>query len=101
MSNFVSVKGSFFIIDIIKPIYTTETYSRVRVNKMYFDKAREHSKYVLVRTPTGEATFLPKAMKKHKIVKEVFKRPNEPMEMYDLDIPHCQKRLDDFYEYAR
>ena len=100
MSNFVHSRGNFLIIDIVKPIFETDDYSRVRVNKKYFDKARTSSMYVLIRTERGEHIFLPKAMKKTKVVKEVFLYPDRPMEMYDLDIPHCDKKDEEYYVYA-
>ena len=98
MRNCVKYIGRFIVVDIKKPIFETETYSRVRVNKKYSDDARITFRYLLVRCPKGELVFLPKALKKMKIVKEAFLYPDNPMKMYELDIPHCKKKLDEYYQ---
>ena len=98
MSNFVSYKSNFIIIDINDPIFVGDKISRVAINKDYIDKARHYSKYLVIRTPTGEQTFLPKNMKKMKTFKKVFLYKDNPMTMVELDIPHCDKRPNEFYE---
>ena len=100
MSDFVHYRGRFLIIDIIKPIFEGDYISRVRINKEYADKARLSSRWLVVRVPKGEIVFFPKNMKKLKVVKEVFKRPDDPMKMYELDIPHCEKKPIEFYEVS-
>ena len=100
MSNFVHYKGRFLIVDILKPIFVGDYISRVMINKDYVDKARISSRYLVVRTPKGELLCFPKTMKKMKVIKKVFKRVDDPMKMYELDIPHCEKRLEEFYEVS-
>jgi hypothetical protein len=97
MNNHVKYTSIYLIIDIEKPIFETDTYSRVRINKKYADQARISSKYLIVRCPKGELMLYPKTMKKLKTVEEVFLYPNNPMKMYELDIPHCEKKPDRFY----
>jgi len=100
MSNYVRYVGRFLIVDIVKPIFEGKYVSRVRVNKEYADKARISMRYLVVRCPKGELILYPKTMKKVKVVKEVFLRLDEPMSMYELDIPHCEKRPNEFYEVS-
>ena len=100
MSNHIRFIGRFLIIDIVKPFFIGDHISRIALNKEYIDKASMSSRYLVVRTPTGEAVFLPKTMKKVKTFDKVFKRPNEPMKMVYLDIPHCEKRPNEFYEVS-
>ena len=99
MTNHISRIGRFQIIEIEKPIFETETYSRVRVNRDYFTQACKYNNYrVVVRVPRGEAIYIPNLMKQFKKVEEVFLRPDEPMKLYELDIPHSQKRPDEYFE---
>jgi len=92
--------GNFIIVDIHKPMSVQSDYDFCRVRKDYFDKAKSSGRYVLVRTPNGEKTYYPKAMKKYKVVKEVFLFPDRPMKMYELIIPHSIKQPNDYYFYA-
>ncbi len=100
MSKYVSYVGRFIIIDIVNPIFTMPTYSRVRINKKYITDALKTSRLIVVRTPKGELIRFPQGFKKLKTVKEVFLRPDEPMEMYELDILHCDKRPKEFFQVA-
>ena len=92
--------GNFVVIDIHKPMSSTETYDFCRVNKQYFDKARKSARAVLVRTPYGERIFMPKHMKDFKTVKEAFLFPDNPMTMYELTIPHNEKKPNEYYAFA-
>jgi len=92
--------GNFLVVDIHKPMSSQEEYDFCRVNKQYFDKAKNDGKWVLVRTPNGEQKFMPKAMKKFKVVKEVFLYPDNPMKMYELIIPKCEKKPNEYYQFA-
>ncbi len=100
MSNHVKYVGRFLIVDIEKPLFDGDYVSRIRVNKEYADKARLSSRYLVIRTPKGELIMYPKILKSMKTVKEVFKYPDNPMKMYELDIPHCQKRPDEYFEVS-
>lgn len=100
MADYVKYIGRFLIIDIEKPIFTGDYVSRVMINKEYIDKASYSSRYLVVRVPKGEIIFFPKTMKKMKIIKKVFKRPDDPMKMVELDIPHCEKRPREFFEVS-
>ena len=75
-------------------------YDFVRVNKAYFDRAKKSGRSVLVRTPNGETTFMPKSMKKQKVVKEVFKYKDNPMPMYELMIFHGEKKPNEYYVFS-
>jgi hypothetical protein len=94
------ILGNHIVVDIHKPMSVQPDYDFCRVNKAYFDKAKKTSRYVLVRTPNGERVFMPKAMKKYKVVKECFLFKNSPMLMYQLIIPHCEKKENDYYRYT-
>lgn len=78
-----------------------DNYDVVRVRKDYFDLAKRRGMYVLVRSKNGERVFMPKAMKRMKVYKETFLFPENPMEMYELIIPKCIKKPDEFYEFAK
>ena len=92
--------GNFLVVDIHKPMSSQEDYEFCRVRKDYFDKAKQTGRYVLVRTPNGEKTFMPKGMKKFKVVKEVFLFPDRPMSMYELIIPKCEKKPTEYYQFT-
>lgn len=94
-----STLGNFIVVNIRKPLNKEGNldYDFCRVNKDYFDRAKRMGRAVLVRTPNGERIFFPKSMKEFKIVKEVFLFPDRPMEMYELTIPHGEKKPDDYY----
>lgn len=92
--------GSFLIIDIDIPIYTNGGVSGVAINKEYVTAAIKESKYLVVRTPTGEEIFYPKSLNKIKPFPKVFKRPTEPMMMIPLQIPHKEHRPREFYEVS-
>jgi len=92
--------GNFQIVDIKKPMSSTGEYDFCRVDKRNFDKAKKNGRFVLVRTPNGERVFMPKKMQEFKTVKEVFLFPSNPMIMYELVIPHCEKKPDEYYSFA-
>lgn len=94
--------GNFVIVDILKPMsthWTEGAYDFVRVRKDYFDRAKKSGRAVLVRTPNGEKPFMPKGMKGFKVVKEVFLYKDNPMLMYELMIPHTEKKPNDYYAF--
>jgi len=91
--------GNFVIVDIHKPMSVQADYDFCRVRKEYYDKAKTMGKYVLVRTPNGERVMLPKHMKDFPIVKEVFLYPDRPMEMYEVTVPHGQKKQNEYYMF--
>ena len=99
MQNKVQVIGNFIIITIDKPIYTNEEISGVAINKEYFEKAIRHRKYLVVRTPTGETTIMPKEyIKNNKTFYKVYLFPDKPMKMYSVKVPHKEHRPREFYE---
>jgi hypothetical protein len=93
--------GNFLVVDIHKPLSSTETYDFCRVRKDYLDKAKKLGKYLLVRTPNGERVIMPKdkSIKKWKVVKEVFLFKDSPMEMYELCVPKCEKKPNEYYSF--
>lgn len=100
MSKYTTYIGRFIIIDIERPIFSTDTYSRVMINKDFVDEAKKSSRVIVVRTPKGETIKFPEAFKKMKITEKVFLRPDEPMKMYTLDILHCEKKPREFFEVS-
>jgi hypothetical protein len=92
--------GNHILVEIHKPMSVQPDYDFVRVRKDYFDLAKKKSLYVLVRTPNGERIFMPKGMRKFKVVKEVFLFKDRPMKMYELIIPHSVKKDNDYYIYT-
>lgn len=100
MKDYISTVGRFLIADIQKPIFSTEEYSRIRIHKKWVDIANNTGRSFVCRTPTGERIYPPKSLKKHKTVKEVFLRPDEPMVMYELDIPHGEKKPREYFEVS-
>jgi len=91
--------GKFLIVDIHKALGVQSDYDFVRVRKDYFTKADKLHRNVLVRTPNGEKIFTPKDVKRLKTFDEIFLFPNNPMKMYELSIPHCEKKPTDYYEF--
>lgn len=96
----LEILGDHIVVDIHKPMSVQSDYDFCRVRKDYFDKARKSMRYVLVRTPNGERVFFPKAMKKQKVVEEVFLFKDRPMKLFELIIPHCIKKPDEYYIYT-
>jgi len=92
--------GNHILVEIHKPMSVQPDYDFVRVRKDYFDKAKKMGLYVLVRTPNGEKTFMPKACRKYKVVEEVFLFKDRPMKMYELIIPHSVRKDNDYYIYT-
>lgn len=93
--------GNFLVVDIHKPMNRDSSlpYDFCRVRKDYFDKAKKTGRYVLVRTPNGERVIMPKHMREFKIVKEVFLFPDNPMPMYEIVVPHTQKKPNEYYQF--
>lgn len=101
MADKVHRYNRFIIVDIDKPIFEANDYSRVRVNEKYVKEAALTSKVLVVRTVRGEQAYFPKTLKKvGKKVKEVFLYENMPMTMYELDIAHSMKRDEDYYAFS-
>ena len=94
----VPTLGKFVVVDIHTPM-SSSTYDFMRVRKSYFDTAKKRNGLVLVRTPYGERVLQPDKMKHQKIVKEVFLFKDKPMDMYEIIVPHCEKKDDDFYVF--
>jgi len=90
--------GNFLVVDIHKPLSSTDTYDFCRVRKDYFDKAKKTGRYLLVRTPNGERVIMPKGWK-GKVVKEVFLYPDRPMELYEIMVQKCEKKPDEYYQF--
>ena len=92
--------GNFIVVDIRKPLSITGDYDFCRVRKDYFDIARKRGKAVLVRTPNGERVLFPKSMKGFTVVKEAFLFPDRPMSLYEITVPHGEKKPDEAYQFA-
>lgn len=74
------------------------TYDFVRVRKDYFDKAKKSKRYIVIQTPRGERIMLPKEIKGTKVYKEVFLFPDNPMSMYEVTVPHSDKKPREYFE---
>lgn len=90
--------GNFQVIEIRKPMRVDKDYDIVRVDVRQFERARKNGRFVLVRTPNGERVFMPKH-KGLKLVKEVFLFPDNPMCLYEIVIPHCEKKDNEYYQF--
>ena len=101
MTRKVHYYPRYIVVDIDKPIFESGDYSRVRVDEKYVKEATLTSKVLVVRTVRGEQGYFPKTLKKvGKKVKEVFRYEDNPMTMYELDIPNSMKREDDYYAFS-
>lgn len=99
MQNKVSIIGNFLIVNIDKPIYVNDEISGVAINQKYFEDAIRRRKYLVVRTPTGEVTIMPKQyIKNNKTFNKVYLFPDKPMKMYQVKVPHKEHRPHEFYE---
>jgi len=96
----ITTIGNFVVVDIHKPMNSQNAYDFCRVRKDYFDSAKKSGRYVLVRTSNGERQFMPKHMKDYKVVKEIFLFPDNPMKMYELTIPNCKKKPNEYYQFS-
>jgi len=101
MSGKVHYYKKFIKVDIDEPIFEATDYSRVRINEKYVKEARSSGRYLVVGTQKGELIYLPKALSKiGKKVKEVFLYADNPMKMYELDIPHSMKKDEEYWQWA-
>ena len=96
--QFTTIGRFLFPPEIRKPLSVEPTYDYIRIRKIYFDYAKKHSYYVVVRTPNGERIMMPKEVKKEKLVKEEFMFPGNPMELYEMAVPKCDKKPREFFE---
>ena len=89
------------VIEITKPMYTYEDADCVRIAEKYVKEATQNCQFLVVRTPKGEKQFFPKELRKQgKKVKEVFLRPDEPMVLFEINVPHCEKKDMDAYRWG-
>lgn len=101
MSSYTHLHPHFLVIDIEKPLFTLSSVDTVRISKKYVDQAIHNFIPLVVRTPNGERVFYPKSIKKDgKKVKETFLYPDNPMVMYELEIPHSPKREEEYYQFS-
>ena len=101
MSDYIHNFSRHLVIEIEKPLYTHEESDCVRVNEKYIKQATQNCQYLVIRTPHAEKIFMPKALKKvGKKVKEVFLYPDNPMILYEVLIPHSEKKDMDFYRWT-
>lgn len=101
MNTFVHNYPKYLVVDIHKPLYTHDGVDTVRVRDTYVKQASLTMKRLVVRTPNGEQVFFPKAVKKEaKKVKEVFLRPDDPMVMYELPVPHSPISDNDRWQWS-
>lgn len=100
-NKFVHEYKQYVVVDIFKPLYTHDNQDIVRVRDVYVKQASLHMKRLVIRTPNGEMIFFPKALKKEgKRVKEVFLRPDEPMILYEVAIPHSPISDNDRWQWS-
>ena len=101
MKDYIHRFPRALIVEIEKPMYTTEGADCVRVNEKYIKEATQNCQYLVIRTPNGEKQFLPKALKKvGKKVKEVFLYENNPMILFEVLIPHSELKDMDAYRWG-
>jgi uncharacterized membrane protein YkoI len=101
MSHYVHNFPRALVIEIEKPMYTSEGADCVRINEKYIKQASQNCQYIVIRTPNGEKQLMPKALKKvGKKVKEVFLYEDRPMVMYELLIPHSELKDMDKYRWG-
>ena len=101
MSQYVHLYSKFLIVDIEKPLYEQNGVSTVRVAKSIVDRAIHAFVYLVIRTPKGERVFLPKEVKKQgKKVKEVFLYPDNPLVLFEIEIPNGEKKDPDYYIFT-
>lgn len=89
--------GKFIEVDIKKPMDVQPEYDFVRVRKDYFDRAEKMGYNVLIRTPNGERVMSPDQVKNYNVEKEIFLYPNNPMHLYNVVVPHKEKKPNDYY----
>lgn len=101
MSSTVRNFPRYKVIEILKPMYTHEGQDCVRINEKYIKEAIHNFQYLVIRTPNGEKTMMPKEVKKAgKKVKEVFLYKDDPMIMFELLIPHGELADMDKYRWG-
>jgi len=101
MKDFVHNFPRHLVIEIEKPMYTSKDTDCVRVSEKYIKQATQNCQYLVIRTPQAEKQFMPKALRKvGKKVKEIFLYPDNPMILYELIIPHSERKDMDFYRWA-
>lgn len=101
MQQYITHIGRFMIVYIYDPLYTNEKVCECGVAINHILKAIESHHMLVIRSPKGEKIFFPENLKKHlkdfQTYEKVFKRPEEPMKMVTLPIPHCDYKPDEFY----
>ena len=95
--------GNFLVPpEILKPFNwdrPQDDYDIVRIRKDYFDLAKKRGMYLLAQSKNGERVFMPKAMKRQKVYNEIMLYPDNPMKMYELIIPKCEKKPVESYQF--
>ena len=101
MKDYIHRFPRILVIEITKPLYTYEDADCVRIAEKYVKEASQNCQFLVVRTPKGEKTFHPKELKKvGKKVEEVFKYPDNPMVLFEINVPHCEKKDMDAYRWG-
>jgi uncharacterized membrane protein YkoI len=101
MKDYIHRFPRHIVIEIEKPLYTYEDADCVRIAEKYVKEATSNCQYLVVRTPKGEKLFMPKALRKvAKKVKEVFLYPDNPLVLYEINIPHSEKKEMDAYRWG-
>jgi len=101
MKDYIHRFPRVLVIKIEKPLYTYDDADCVRIAEKYVKEATHNCQFLVVRTPKGEKQFMPKELRKQgKKVKEVFLRPDEPMVLFEINIPHCEKKDMDAYRWG-
>lgn len=91
MSQYVHLYPRYLLVEIEKPLFEYNGVSTVRISKNIVDRAVHSFVQLVVITPKGEKVFYPKRVKKDgKKVKEVFLYPDNPMIMYEIEVPFSE-----------
>jgi len=101
MADTVHLYPHYLTVDIEKPMFVYKDTDTVRVSKTIVDRAIHAFFQLLVKTPNGEKVFWPKEVKKTgKKVKEVFLYPDNPLVLFEIEIPHSEKTDNDKWIYS-
>jgi uncharacterized membrane protein YkoI len=101
MRDYIHSFSRYLVVEIETPMYIHEDSDIVRINEKYIKQATQNCQYLVIRTPNAEKVFMPKALKKvGKKVKEVFLYPDNPMIMYEVSLPHCDKEEMDKWRWT-
>ena len=100
MTNYTHLYKNYLTVEITKPLFSYKEVDTVRVAKTIVDRAIHNFVALVVITPHGEKVFRPKEVRKDGLkVQEVFLRPDEPMDLFQLEVPYSEKSDPDRWKY--